>query len=144
MSVLAAIRPDDWDLPLFAHILGAMLLFGALALVAAALASRDVRLAYRSLLLGVIPGWIVMRAGAQWIASKEGYDDPDVEVPSWVDIGFIISEPMLILIVIATVCAGMASRRERADGLRTAALVLVGIALVASVVALWAMTTKPT
>ena len=144
MTVLASIRPNDWDLPLFIHILGAMVLFGALALVAGALASRDVRLAYRSLLFGVIPGWIVMRAGAQWIASKEGYDDPDVEVPSWVDLGFIISEPMLILIVIATVCARMASRRERADGLRTAALVLVGIALVASLVALWAMTNKPT
>jgi hypothetical protein len=151
MSVLAIIRPDDWDLPLFVHILGAMLMVGALALVATALASRDVRLGFRALLYAALPGWIVMRVGAQWIASKEGYDDPDVEVPSWVDIGFILSDPMLLFIIIATVCAGVAARRQRRDGtvavgggLRTTALVLTGILLVASVVAIWAMATKPT
>lgn len=151
MSVLAIIRPDDWDLPLFVHILGAMLMVGALALVATALASRDVRLGFRALLYAALPGWIVMRVGAQWIASKEGYDDPDVEVPSWVDIGFILSDPMLLFIIIATVCAGVAARRHRRDGtvavgggLRTTALVLTGILLVASVVAIWAMATKPT
>jgi hypothetical protein len=147
MSVLAAIRPDDWNIALFVHILGAMLLVGALALVVCALAWRDVRLGYRSLLFGVLPGWIVMRAGAQWIASKEGYDEGDV--PAWVDLGFIVSDPLLLFLIIATVCAGIATRRERRDGaatggLRTAALVLAGIMLVACVVAIWAMTTKPT
>jgi hypothetical protein len=144
VSLLAAIRPDDWNIALFVHILGAMLLVGALVLVATALAARDVRLGYRSLLMGVLPGWIVMRGGAQWIASKEGYDDPDVEVPSWVDIGFIISDPMLLLIIAATVCAGLAARRGRGGALRSAALVVVGILLVASIVAVWAMSTKPT
>ena len=28
MSVLAAIRPDDWNFPLLLHVLGAMLLVG--------------------------------------------------------------------------------------------------------------------
>ena len=32
MTLLGAIRPDDWDLPLFLHILGAMTLVGALVL----------------------------------------------------------------------------------------------------------------
>ena len=145
MSLLAAIRPDDWNVPLLVHILGAMLLVGALALVAAALAGRDVRLGFRSLLYGVLPGWVVMRGAAEWISSKEGISDLDSdEVPEWVDIGYSVADPSLLLILIATVCAGLAASRQRGEGLRVAALVLVGILLVASVVAIWAMTTKPT
>jgi hypothetical protein len=144
MSVLAAIRPDDWNLALFVHILGAMTLVGALALVLVALAERDMRLGYRSLLLGVLPGWIVMRGGAEWIASKEHVNDID-PTPSWVDIGYIVSDPMLVLIIIATVCAGLAVRRQKRGGrLRGAALVLTAVVLVAAFVAVWAMGTKPT
>ena len=144
MSVLAAIRPDDWNLALFVHILGAMALVGALVLVIVALAERNLRLGYRALLLGVLPGWIVMRGGAQWIAEKEKLDDLD-PVPSWVDIGYSVSDPMLLLIIIATVCAGLAARRQRQDGpLRGTALVLTVIMLVAASVAVWAMSTKPT
>jgi len=144
MSVLAAIRPDDWNLALFVHILGAMALVGALVLVTVALAERNLRLGNRALLLGVLPGWIVMRGGAQWIAEKEKLDDLD-PVPSWVDIGYSVSDPMLLLIIIATVCAGLAARRQRQDGpLRGTALVLTVIMLVAASVAVWAMSTKPT
>jgi hypothetical protein len=144
MSVLAAIRPDDWNLALFVHILGAMALVGALALVLVALAERNLRLGYRSLLLGVLPGWIVMRGGAEWIASKEHVNDLD-PTPSWVDVGYSVSDPMLVLIIVATVCAGIAVRREkRGGGLRGTALVLTAVMLVAAFVAVWAMTTKPT
>ncbi len=143
MSLLAAIRPDDWDLPLFVHILGAMLLVGALVLVASALAARDVRLGYRSLLLGVVPGWIVMRGSAEWIAEKEKVNDID-PTPAWVDIGYSVADPMLLFIIIATVCAGLAARRQSTGGLRTAALLLVALMIVASFVAIWAMATKPT
>jgi hypothetical protein len=144
MSVLAAIRPDDWNIALFVHILGAMTLVGSLALVTVALAGRDLRLGYRSLLLGVLPGWIVMRGGAEWIAEKEHVNDID-PAPSWVDIGYSVSDPMLLLIIVATVCSGLAVRRQRqGGGLRGTALVLAGIMLVASVVAIWAMSTKPT
>ena len=143
MSLLAAMRPDDWNLPLLLHIAGAMLLVGALALVAASLASRELRLAFRSLLYGVLPGWVVMRGAAEWIADKEGLNDVD-EVPSWVELGYSIADPSLLLILIATVCAGLGASRQRGDGLRVAALVLVAILLVGSLVALWAMSTKPT
>jgi hypothetical protein len=154
MTLLAAIRPDDWNLPLFLHVLGAMALVGALVLVALSLASArggdsaaGLRLAYRALLLGAIPAWIAMRVGAQWIASKEGLDDLD-EPPAWVDIGFLTSEPTLLLLIAATVGAGIASRRAREGGrafggLNTAALVLVSITLLAYVLAIWAMSTKP-
>jgi hypothetical protein len=144
MSVLAVIRPDAWNLPLFVHILGAMTLVGALALVLVALAGRDLRLAYRSLLLGVLPGWIVMRGAAEWIGEKEKVNDLD-PVPSWVDIGYSVSDPMLLLIIIATVCSGLAVRRQQKGGaLRGTALVLTVIMLVAAFVAVWAMSTKPT
>jgi hypothetical protein len=144
MSLLGVIRPDDWNFALFVHILGAMLLVGALVLVLVALAERNVRLAFRSLLLGVVPGWIVMRGAAEWIADKEKVNDLH-PVPSWVDIGYSIADPMLLLIIIATICAGVAARRQRSGGaLRGTALVLTGIMLVAAVVAIWAMSAKPT
>jgi hypothetical protein len=144
MSLLAAIRPDDWNIALFVHILGAMVLVGALALVLVALAGRDLRLGYRSLLFGVLPGWIVMRGGAEWIASKEHVNDIN-PTPSWVDVGYSVSDPMLLFIIISTVCAGIAVRRQRTGGaLRGTALVLTAITLVAAGVAIWAMSTKPT
>jgi hypothetical protein len=154
MTLLGAIRPDDWNLALFLHVLGAMTLVGALVLVVVSLASARggdsaaaLRLSYRSLLFAAIPGWIVMRAGAQWIASEEGLDDLD-DPPNWVDIGFITSEPTLLLLIAATVCAGLAARRARAGGrsfggLNITALVLVAISLLAYLVAIWAMSTKP-
>jgi hypothetical protein len=143
MSVLAAIRPDDWNLALFVHILGAMTLVGSLALVATSIAADNLRLGFRTLWIAVIPSWIVMRVAAQWIASKEHIDDLDPE-PAWVGIGYSTSEGSFLLLIIATICAGIAARRARGGGLRTATLVLVGISLVAYVVAIWAMTTKPT
>jgi hypothetical protein len=147
MSVLSAIRPDDWNFPLLIHILSAMVLFGAVVLAALSVAGNSeggMRLGFRSLLIVAIPAWIAMRLTAQWIASKEGYLEEDVEVPAWIDIGFATSEGSFLFLVAGTVCAGIAARRERAGGLRTATVVLVGITIVAYVVALWAMTTKPT
>src|SRR5262249_54085845 len=112
---LAIIRPDAWNFPLLLHVLGAMLMVGALVLTATALvfAWRDgnlsmARLGYRSLLLGVIPAFILMRAGAEWIASKEGLENSDV---SWIGIGFSTSDFGGLLIIIATFLAGFGMRR---------------------------------
>ena len=151
--MLAAIRPDAWSFPLLLHVLGAMLLVGALVLAASALilARRDgsaalLRLGYRSLMLGALPAWIVMRGAAEWIADKEGLTGD--EVPSWVDIGYVIAEPSLLVLLIATVLAGLALRRggsagNRGDGLSRASTVLVSLLLAAYLVAVWAMTTQP-
>ena len=76
--MLAAIRPDDWNLPLLVHVLGAMVLVGAVvtALSVQALgwrrqspaaATSYARLAFRTLLFVALPAWFVMRIGAQWI-----------------------------------------------------------------------------
>ena len=98
-----------------------MLLVGALVLAASALvlAWRDgsaslVRLGYRSLLIGALPAWIVMRGAAEWIADKEGLTGDDV--PSWVDLGYSIADPGLLLLLISTVLAGLALRRAGARG----------------------------
>ena len=71
MSTIALIRPHDWAIPLFVHILGAMVLVGALTLAAVSLiaswrsgSARLIRLAYMSLFYGAVPGYIVFRAGA--------------------------------------------------------------------------------
>jgi hypothetical protein len=156
MTELAVIRPDEWNLPLFIHVLGALALTGAtvFALTSLAAAWRGgslvaTRNGYRALLIGVIPAWIVMRVGAQWIADEEGYADLD-EPPAWIDIGFITAEPVFLLVIIATVLAGLAVRRAgRADGgdapsvgVRVAAG-MTAFALAAYIVALWAMTSKP-
>jgi hypothetical protein len=130
-------------LPLFLHVLSAIVLVGALVLAAASVASHNLRLAFRALLFAAIPSWIVMRLSAQWTFTEQGWDDVDPE-PAWIGIGFITSETTFLLIIAATVCAWRAARRERGGGLRTATLVLTGVVLVAYLVVIWAMTTKPT
>ncbi len=152
MTALAATRPDAWNLPLFLHVLAALVLVGVLVLVAVSLAgvSRNgsaaaVRLSFRSLLFAALPAWIVMRFSAQWLLSEENLDE---EAPGWVDIGFMTSESTLLLLIAATVCAGVAARRagrgaEPGTGVSRAVVILLGISLLAYLVAIWAMTTKP-
>ena len=147
MIVLAAIRPDDWNFPLFLHVLSAMVLFGAVVLAVVSVAGNSqpgLRLGFRSLLIVAIPAWIAMRVSAQWIASEENLLDEGVETPAWIDIGFMTSEGSFLVLIAATVCAGIAARRDRPGGVRTATVVLVAITIVAYLVALWAMSAKPT
>ena len=149
MTELAAIRPDEWNLPLFLHVLSALVLIGAVTLALLALAggwrsgsAASARLAFRSLLYAVVPAWIVMRGSAQWLLSEEGLDGEDVEL-AWIDVGFMAAEPTFLLLVIAT---AIAWRRSRSDGPGLGgriATVLVAVSLIAYLVALWAMTTKP-
>jgi hypothetical protein len=148
---LALIRPDGWNLPLLVHVAGAMILVGSLAVVLTCLvlARRDgvailTRLGFRTLLLGALPGFVLMRAGAEWINSKE--DVPDD--PSWLGIGYGVSDGGLVLLIVITVLAGLAVRRLRREGgrspgLATAASLLIALNIAGYAVAIWAMTTKP-
>lgn len=153
--MLALIRPDAWNLPLFVHVLGAMAMVGALGLAATFLfvARREgsldaVRVGFRALLYGALPAFIVMRVGAQWVADKEGLLDSD---EAWIGIGFGISDLGLLLLLVATIVAGSALRRarlaqggERGGGTGVAVAAWTVSALIALyVVALWAMTAKP-
>jgi hypothetical protein len=154
LTTLASLtRPDSWDLPLFVHILGAMVLVGALTLSAVSLiaawrsgSAALTKLGFMSLFYGAIPGYIVMRGGAQWIAHKEGYENSDV---SWIKIGFNVSDLGFVLLVVSLVIGGIGVRRiNRGEGgtPSTSARIatgLISLFLVACLVAVWAMTTKP-
>ncbi len=156
MSLLAAVRPDDWNLPLFLHVLGAMTLVGGVVLVLVSLVgarggdggAASLRLGFRSLLWVALPAWIVMRGAGEWVADKEGFTDLD-DPPDWLDLGYMTAEPSFLLLVVATVLAGIGARRAaNADGkpagrLGSVAIVLVALALLLYLVAIWAMTTKP-
>jgi uncharacterized membrane protein len=153
MSVLAAIRPDDWNFPLLLHVLGAMLLVGGLTAAVAALwlgwrgdSVTLPRLGFRSLLFVAFPSWWLMWIAAQWIASKEGFDDLE---PTWIEIGYITAEPGGLLLLISIILTGLGVRRMRqAEPPRASVLVRIGtvlvtIVLAAYIVAVWAMTAKP-
>ena len=152
MSTLALIRPDDWAIPLFVHILGAMVLVGALTLAAVSLivAWRSgsgplTRLGFMSIFYGAIPGWIIMRGGAQWIADKEGLENSDL---SWIGIGFTMSDLGFVLLIVLLVIGGLVVRRINRDesGPWISARIatgLVSLLLIGYLVAVWAMTTKP-
>jgi uncharacterized membrane protein len=157
MSVLAAIRPSDWEFPLFVHVLGAMVLVGgliaAVGFQAVAWRRRDRtdvlafdRAAFWALLTVAIPGWIVMRIGGQWIYSEQGWSGEDD--PSWLGIGYTTGDLGLPLLVIATILAGlgmrMSRRGEGTSVLGRIATPLSVILLVAYLVTVWAMTAKPT
>jgi hypothetical protein len=154
MTVLAAIRPDDWNFPLFIHVLGAFTLVGGLVMAASYLfaARRDgsvalTRLGFRSLLIVVLPAFITTRLTAQWIASKEGLEDSDA---TWITIGYVSTDPGLLILIAATVTAGLAVRRAGLDqaaggGGRAVAIAawLVALLIVLYAVVIWVMATKP-
>jgi hypothetical protein len=132
----------------FLHVFGAMTLVGGMGAVAVlAFATRRrpdhaallARLAFRTLLFVVVPAFIVMRVGAQLVVDNE-YPD---KTPGWVDVGFIVTEPGLIVLIAIGVIAFMSSRRGGSGRLATALAVLASIYLLALGVAMWAMTARP-
>jgi hypothetical protein len=150
-TVLATVRPHGWDFPLFVHVLGAMILVGGLLTGAACLGlargdERFLRLGYRSLLAVALPGWILMRVAAEWIASKEPWGKNGVPTPKWLDIGFLVADAGGLILLISLILGGIGVRRLRAGQgtrlLRTT-LALSVVLLGAYVVAVWAMAGKP-
>lgn len=152
MSVVAAIRADQVNFPLFLHVLGAMLLVGTLLAVATAVtldwrrpggAPGLTRLGLRTLLLGVIPAYVLMRVGAQWTESREDWPGD----PAWLGIGYITADAGAVLILVSVVLSAFGLRQLRGGGGRVLARTVGVISLVllaAYVVAVWAMSVKPT
>ena len=152
--MFAIVRPDEWNLPLFFHVLGAFVLVGTLFTAAVFLfAGRAggpyaaARAGYRTLLLGALPSFVVMRVAAQWVASKEDVDDSDA---AWIGIGYISTDAGVLLLIGATVAAGLAVRRagrEQAEAVSgrgvSAAAYIVAFMIVLYLVVIWAMATKP-
>ncbi|HEX3561737.1 MAG TPA: hypothetical protein VHU24_02770 [Solirubrobacterales bacterium] len=151
MTLIAVARPDRWDFPLFVHVLGAMILVGGLLTGASSLAFargdvKFLRLGYWSLLAVALPGWLLMRVGAEWIASREGWTKKGVPTPTWLDIGFVLADAGGLILLVSLITGGIGVRRLRAGkgaGLLRATLVLSIALLGAYLVAVWAMAGKP-
>jgi hypothetical protein len=153
MSVLAAVRPDSWNFPLFLHVLGAMILVGGLLIGASALAfargeARLLRIGYWSLLAVSLPGWVLMRIGAEWIYRREGWDDlpEEIDEPGWLTTGAVIGDfggGVLLISLIVGAVGVYRLKAGKGSGLLKATLALSLVLLAAYVVAVWAMAGKP-
>lgn len=147
--MLAAIRPDDWNFPLFLHVLGALVLMGGLLSGGLALAfargeESVLRHGYRALLVIALPGMILMRVGAEWLYSKE-FGDADDD-PAWVGIGYVTSDIGGILFLLSLILGGIGVSRLRkggGSGLLKASMVISLLLLATYVVTVWAMAAKP-
>jgi hypothetical protein len=88
-----------------------------------------------------------MRVGAEWIYSKEGWDDvPDSDQPAWLGIGYLLADAGGLILLISLIVGGVGVYRMRegkGSGLLKATLILSLILLAAYVVAVWAMSGKP-
>jgi hypothetical protein len=138
--MIAAVRPHAWDFPLFLHVLGAMVLVGAVA--SAALLSLVAwrrpgvpiygRAAFWSLFAVGVPAYVVMRIGAQWTYSKEGFSGHND--PTWIGIGFAAADLGLLLLLLTTGLAFWWKRRGKpvvgrfVAGLASVYLILLGVA----------------
>ena len=148
--MLAAIRPDSWNFPLLLHVFGAIVLVGGVGTGAATLGiarghERLLRVGYFTLLAVGLPGYVLMRIGAEWIYSKEGLDDAP-EDPAWVGIGYIVADLGALLFLIALIVGGIGVYRLRRGGGTTLLKVSMAISLLllaAAFVAVWAMGAKP-
>jgi hypothetical protein len=150
--MLASIRPDDINVALLVHVVGAMAMVGALVTAAAAalVGWRDetaslLRLSSKTLLFVALPAFIVMRVGAEWTFFEENLDDaPEL---TWVDIGYITSDLGALLLLVALILGGIGLRRTRSGGgtgLLRASGVIAALLVVIYIVAIWAMGAKPT
>jgi hypothetical protein len=152
MSVLAQIRPDSWNFPLLLHVGGAMILVGGVLTAGATLvvAGADgplLRRGYRALLVVALPGYVLMRTGAEWIADKEGFNEKGAPDPSWLGVGYGVADLGAVFLLIALVVGGIGASRVRkgegGEGLLKATMVICMVLLVAYTIAIWAMASKP-
>jgi hypothetical protein len=153
-ELLAALRPDDQSFALLLHLVGATVVFGALLASATSLLlahgrTRLLRLGYFSLLFVGLPGLILMRVAAEWLYRLQHWDDlPDpVDEPTWLGIGFVVADWGGLLFLLALALGGVGIHRLRNGkgeaGLLRATTVITLVLIVAYVVAVWAMTGKP-
>jgi hypothetical protein len=147
--MIAAVRADSWNLPLFLHVFGAMAafgtLFGVVVLAAAAMRRPEratlARNAWRALLLGFVPAWILMRVAAEWIRSKE--DLGEENDPGWLGVGYVVTDIGLLVILLTLGFAFWWTRRRGEGWQGRVVLGLGSLYLVALAVAWWAMSAKP-
>ena len=102
------------------------------------------RFSYRTLLAVALPGYIVMRIGAQWVESDEYPDSYD---PTWLGIGYMTADGGAVLLLIALILGGVGLRKARdggGTGLLKTSGVIATLLVAVYVVTIWAMGAKPT
>jgi hypothetical protein len=153
--MLAAIRPDIQSFALLLHLVGATVVFGALLASATSLVlargdARLLRLGYFSLLLVGLPGLILLRLAGQWLYQLQRWDELPAQFsrPAWLEIGFIVADWGGVLFLLALALGGLGVYRLR-EGKQGATLLLRAtmvsslVLILGYVVAVWAMTGKP-
>jgi hypothetical protein len=152
MTVIASIRDDTTSLALLVHVFGAMVLVGGLLTGGLMLLRargeaevRLLRLGYKTLLAVALPGYVVMRIGAEWTYSREhlGQNPSD---PTWIGIGYITADGGALVLLIALIAGGIGTyklRQGKGYGLLRASGILAAILVAAYVVTIWAMGGKP-
>ena len=89
-----------------------------------------------------------MRIGAQWIYTKERWDElPEgIDEPGWLGIGYLTADLGGLILVVSLVVGGIGVYRMqqgKGAGLLKVTLVLSVVLLAAYVLAVWAMAGKP-
>jgi hypothetical protein len=98
-----------------------------------------------TLLAVALPGWIIMRVGAEWTYNKENLDSLTSD-PTWLGIGFSLADGGGVLLLLALVLGGIGmrqSRRGKGERLLKASGAIAALLVVAYAVAVWAMGAKP-
>jgi hypothetical protein len=142
--MLALVRPAGWNLPLFLHVLGAIVLTGSVAatLIASVRAQESPllrRVAFRTLLAVVIPAWLLMRFAGQWINSRE--DVPGD--PTWLGLGFAIADAGVVFLLVTTFAGWWSVRKPALLWPTRTVTALTALYLAALLVAMFAMSGKP-
>ena len=142
--MLALVRPDSFNFPLFLHVLGATTVTGGTAAVfVGAVSSRRwpwLRLVVaRALILAVFPAWLLMRLAGAWEDSRSPIGDDS----TWLGIGYIVGDAGFVLLIVAMILGAVSVRRPERRWPIQAVAVITGVYFVALLVAMFAMTGKP-
>ena len=153
--MILTIRPDSWNFPLLLHVGGAMLLVASITVAIVVFVQswreRDpdssaklFRFGARTMLFAALPAFLLMRIAAEWIVSRENLSNSNA---TWIGIGFGTSDVSGLILLVTLILTGIAGRRSRRGG-ELGKMAKIGgalpiVLLALYLVAIWAMTTKP-
>jgi hypothetical protein len=142
--MVGLLRPDSWDFPLFLHVLGSIALVGAVAATCTLAVSSQRwpwlrRITLLTMLLVVIPAWLLMRVPGQWEDSRSTIGDGK----GWLDVGFIVGDAGVVFLIVASIVAWIGTRRPERRWPGQAVALLAAIYLAALFVGMFAMSAKP-
>ena len=149
----ASIRPDEWNLPLLLHVLGAMVFVGLLAAIAVIFVAglrgddrprgAEAGLPHSAVRRDPVVHPHARGRGVDLLGGERATDDA-----AWIGIGYIVTDVGLLVLIAVTVLAGLGqaaggARHQEPGRLIRPATALTLFLIAAYAVALWAMTAKP-